>query len=242
MSSSSSSIDSNPIEKPGFGWTIGTSSSKEDKVVIINGKNYSSNDYNDKFPAKLINESINKILHEDSEQYLVDIDGFTENLYNNSNIVIKDYLKELNSCEGISNNRQLKWDIMKIKPNTSFKLHAHPNIEVIHCIKGAIHEYRFNGSPVVRDYASNEFGDNEVLNGAKFITRTCASVNGNDGVAYDDNIGDYLVNDTGSIHLSFTKSSGCILLVLWSGCHINIGVQPSSLPSLPADVMPYSLI
>jgi len=43
---------------------------------------------------------------------------------------------------GLSNNRRLRWDIMYIAPNTSFKLHAHPNIELIYVIDGAIHEHR----------------------------------------------------------------------------------------------------
>lgn len=44
---------------------------------------------------------------------------------------------------GRSNGREMKWDIMTISPNTSFKLHAHPNIEIIYVIDGAIHELRY---------------------------------------------------------------------------------------------------
>ena len=45
---------------------------------------------------------------------------------------------------GKSNDRHLFWEIMKIAPNTSFSLHAHPNIEMIYVIEGAIYEYRKN--------------------------------------------------------------------------------------------------
>ena len=44
---------------------------------------------------------------------------------------------------GRSNDREMKWDIMSIEPNTSFRLHAHPNIELIYVIKGAINEFRY---------------------------------------------------------------------------------------------------
>ena len=43
---------------------------------------------------------------------------------------------------GKSNDRNLKWNIMNIFPNVQFQLHAHPNIEVIWVVRGAIHEYR----------------------------------------------------------------------------------------------------
>ena len=44
--------------------------------------------------------------------------------------------------------------------------------------------------------------------------------------------GECLANRMGSVHQSFTKGDGCVILVLWSGCHLNIkpdqceGVNP----------------
>ncbi len=43
---------------------------------------------------------------------------------------------------GKSNNRDMIWTIMRISPNVSFKLHAHPNIEIIYPLYGSIYEYR----------------------------------------------------------------------------------------------------
>lgn len=34
--------------------------------------------------------------------------------------------------------------------------------------------------------------------------------------------GQHLANLTGSLHQSFTGKEGCVLLILWSGCHANI--------------------
>lgn len=43
---------------------------------------------------------------------------------------------------GTSNSRSLRWDVMYIPANMSFPLHAHPNIELVLVLQGAIHEYR----------------------------------------------------------------------------------------------------
>lgn len=43
-----------------------------------------------------------------------------------------------------SNGRELKWNIMSIAPNEQFQLHAHPNLELIWVLGGAMHEYRLS--------------------------------------------------------------------------------------------------
>lgn len=43
---------------------------------------------------------------------------------------------------GGSNGRALKWDVMELPKGMKFSLHAHPNVEMILCIKGRIHELR----------------------------------------------------------------------------------------------------
>ena len=40
--------------------------------------------------------------------------------------------------------------------------------------------------------------------------------------------GDFVVNAVGSVHQSFTKNEGALIVVLWSGCHAN--VRPEKCP------------
>jgi hypothetical protein len=130
---------------------------------------------------------------------------------------------------GTSNNRQLQWSVMKCEPACQFNLHAHPNIEIIYCISGALHEIRMQGAPIARDFesASSDKDNSNKLKGPSLTT--CdrpwffATVNE----------GEWLVNEVGSIHKSFTATSGtgCTLLVLWGGSHADIdeGDQPRAL-------------
>ena len=41
--------------------------------------------------------------------------------------------------------------------------------------------------------------------------------------------GDFVVNAVGSVHQSFTKNEGALIVVLWSGCHAN--VRPERCPA-----------
>ena len=40
--------------------------------------------------------------------------------------------------------------------------------------------------------------------------------------------GEFIANAVGSVHQSFTKEDGALILVLWSGCHANI--RPEKIP------------
>ena len=40
--------------------------------------------------------------------------------------------------------------------------------------------------------------------------------------------GEFVVNAVGSVHQSFTKHEGALIVVLWSGCHAN--VRPERCP------------
>ena len=131
---------------------------------------------------------------------------------------------------GLSGNRFLRWDVMKIAPNTSFSLHAHPNIELIYVISGTIFEIRRTGVPVKRDFSISEIhGPDLSTDEARFILRSTTS----------DNI---LINEKGSIHLTFTQENETQLLVLWGGKHANIpkAFYPAYdiLGSVPVEVKP----
>jgi hypothetical protein len=48
-----------------------------------------------------------------------------------------------------------------------------------------------------------------------------------------------LINEVGSVHLSFTREEGAVLMVLWSGGHANVPVDgyPAAgvIPNLPPE-------
>jgi hypothetical protein len=47
----------------------------------------------------------------------------------------------------------------------------------------------------------------------------------------------FLINEIGSVHLSFTHLEGAVLFVLWSGAHANVPINqypvPGTIPDLP---------
>jgi len=115
---------------------------------------------------------------------------------------------------GTSNGFELRWDVLTIPPNTKFPLHAHPNVELVRCVRGVLHEVRMNCTVLENDF------DDPLLNLRKLDTGdftvndskrqwTCRSIRE----------GDWMVNPTGSVHKSFTGPEGCELVCLWSGRH-----------------------
>ncbi len=115
---------------------------------------------------------------------------------------------------GLSNSRPLIFSLMTLPPGKKFRLHAHPNLEVILCVRGRIHEIRMtkNAPPVPEFDVDNPVGPDLSQPGADFgwTLRTLDE-------------GHWLTNEVGSIHQTFTDNeSGCTLFVLWSGKHANI--------------------
>lgn len=134
---------------------------------------------------------------------------------------------------GKSNNRNLQWALMDCAPGCQFHLHAHPNLELVYCVKGELHEIRLDDDDHVLTKTfepmnpSNEDDSNHQNNGKlkgpslldcsrpwKFGTLTK---------------GNWLVNRVGTIHKSFTATNGegCVLLTLWGGSHANILEEPT---------------
>jgi hypothetical protein len=111
-----------------------------------------------------------------------------------------------------SSGRQLHWAVMDCAPGTHFNMHAHPNIEVVYCIRGALHEIRMSGEPIERNFKSGQvYGPNLTQLDRSWYFGTLAQ-------------GEWLVNEVGSIHKSFTATNGngCLLMCLWGGGHADI--------------------
>jgi hypothetical protein len=99
-----------------------------------------------------------------------------------------------------SNGKELQWAVLECQAACQFRLHAHPNLELIYCVAGSLFEIRRQQQQPDGDVWS--FGTLQA--------------------------GQWLVNETDSIHKSFTatNSTGCTLLVLWSGSHANLNEIP----------------
>lgn len=131
---------------------------------------------------------------------------------------LQEFMATSKSC-----GRQLQWTVMEIPPALQFKLHAHPNLELVYCAKGALHEIRMSGEPFPRD----EYKDKEGRLDGPDLTRLKRSW------FFDTLVkGEWLVNEVGSIHKSFTSTNGngCTLIVLWGGSHAD--VAPNHAPTL----------
>lgn len=122
-----------------------------------------------------------------------------------------------------SNHRTMQWSGMSCQPGTQFKLHAHPNLELVYCAQGALHEIRMMGEAFTKDF-ERDVGDDSVVRGPNLtnIRRSWSFATLPEAR--------WLVNEVGSIHKSFTSmaGTGCMLLALWGGSHANISDPPLS--------------
>ena len=130
---------------------------------------------------------------------------------------------------GKSNGRSLQWSILDCGPGCQFKLHSHPNLEIAYCVQGCLHEIRMDGSPLTREFescSSDDSSSGTILKGPNLSSLTRAW---RFGTIVE---GEWLVNELGSIHKSFTATNGegCLLLAFWGGSHADIPVnqEPTS--------------
>ncbi len=98
-----------------------------------------------------------------------------------------------------------------IPPNMAFILHAHPNIEYDYVAEGEFYGIRCKHDVYKSDYCNN-----------KPIGPDISNLTVKDFFINKSTKGHAVINDIGSIHLSFTKSKPCMLYCLWSGLHANI--------------------
>lgn len=210
--------------RPGFGWT-----SSADKVRLLG--EYREFDLTDaskeifpgskgldlltsqvpSFPSSSC-PAIQTLLHDTALAYL------------SSSAPFQSMLEEVMKT-GKSNGRGLRWDLMDIPPNRSFRLHAHPNIEVVYVVHGVIHEFRMKGEPLDACLMPPEEAAGPPLSERgkdHFLHRHVAA-------------GQALVNEVGSVHISFTREEGALLLCLWSGRHADIPL--SGLPQQFDDLL-----
>jgi len=202
---------------PGFGWS---NSPSHKSVEIYNGEGVfpaPSNELVSFINETLKNNNENELLISNSDEFIASMKLQMERYFTPNELM---NLMSLHST-GTSNGKKLKVCMMRISPNTAFKLHAHPNIEVIYCLKGCIREYRLVGTPlsIAEDRQALDSSDIITLNnGRSFEYRACCS---NSCVLNEDKsdkcqiMGPFLFNETGSMHLSFTTDEGCLLLVIW---------------------------
>ena len=130
----------------------------------------------------------------------------------------------------MSNNRTLSWSIMDCGPATRFQLHAHPNLEIVYCVHGELHEIRMEGKPITTTFekeqvvVKDDSSSNEV--GVRVAGPDISSV-GRPWKFATLPQGDFLINEVGSIHRSFTATNGngCKLFVLWGGSHADITAE-----------------
>ena len=118
-----------------------------------------------------------------------------------------------------SNGRLMTWARMTLAPGCSFAMHCHPNIEVIHVLRGRLHERRLRGDPPSRG---------PFLAGRAAVLDCDLSALGPDAFeAKSWEAGATLTNEIGSVHRSFTHSDDgeTELLVLWGGCHAAIAPE-----------------
>ena len=66
---------------------------------------------------------------------------------------------------GLSNGRPLKLQVMALKPNSWFRVHAHPNIEFEQTLAGSLHEVRLKGDPPTKTFPEEEGGGDETAAG-----------------------------------------------------------------------------
>lgn len=137
-------MDPANLSEPGFGWAT---SKKRLVTLDENGRFVTESDMEEGFPSSFPSKFVREFCLKRNIHFRFTNEEFSTALrevltsYLSSNHILEEYDEFCKT--GKSNGRAMKWDIMTITPNTSFKLHAHPNIEIIYVIQGAIHEYRY---------------------------------------------------------------------------------------------------
>lgn len=133
----------------GFGWT-NKHSPKLNLVstkvsFLIPSQTITFSEFHQEFPE----QSFYQLLLDHFPSFPYDFDTFKDifHLFLHQYFTVEkpqylSHYEDLRRHGGLSNERQLRWDIMYIPPNLSFNLHAHPNIEIIWVLSGTIHEYR----------------------------------------------------------------------------------------------------
>ena len=111
---------------------------------------------------------------------------------------------------GRSAGRAMQFVRFTIEAQKSFRLHAHPGIEVVVVARGSVFERRLKRLP------TKDFPD------AATFPFSLAHLTEDDFDTFRHHRGKVFVNEVGSCHRSYTADEGCELFALWSGCHADV--------------------
>ena len=138
--------------------------------------------------------------------------------------------------KGSSNGYPLRLQILVLPKDSTYKIHAHPNLELIIGMQGELMEYKltdYHHSKKMlqrKSYTLTPPSDNVIKdmmdqfercmviedqgNRSHFVDRVCTTQ------------GKCCSNQIGSVHQSFSgKNKGTMVFVLWSGCHANVKLE-----------------
>lgn len=197
----------------GFGWTstyLGTSKQKVN-LLTSSPEWISFDSYETQFPGSKPFETVHELIPD----YPISNNLFQETIlyvletYFQENLTLQSDLVDFQS-HGTSCQRRLRWEIMHIPKHMSFPLHAHPNIEVICVLQGEIHEYRMIGSPFKRSFQPQEtmgpsFVDDQINRQFDHKVHPAIDLSKSIDLTKEEFAKSFLVNEVGSIHLTFTK-------------------------------------
>jgi hypothetical protein len=142
---------------------------------------------------------------------------------------------------GTSNSHPLCLQLLVCPKEYTFKLHAHPNVELDIPLVGELWEKRYLGVPMDAEIlATGSPGMSEgkfyVDPSEEELSEICKKLalhdnkkpsksESGDIVVRVAKQGQVLYNATGTIHQSFTKAHGCLVFALWSGVHANFDTE-----------------
>ena len=116
-------------------------------------------------------------------------------------------------AESSAHLASLRWTILIIQPNRFFPAHQHPNVEVEFVLRGALYENRLLLQPdaPLAEASVPDGGFPRLFRVQKHVG------------------GDFFSNPRYSVHQSYTMDEGVVLLVLWTGRHVNIADRDGAL-------------
>ena len=138
-------------------------------------------------------------------------------------------VQEIIAQGGISNSHPLCLQLLACPKDFKFLPHAHPNVELMFPIVGECWEKRYPGVPIPalnlrrKDpaYSHPTPEELEKLTAQLKQPGICHFLDHKESFDRVIHQSQILYNPAGSVHQSYTKNDGCLLVVLWSGLHAN---------------------
>lgn len=112
---------------------------------------------------------------------------------------------------GLSNGRRPEFVALHIPPRTAFFVHQHPGIELIFLVRGSLWEIRLENPAHLQRECQEPAAPYDLKNPQyQFGKREFKA-----GVE-----GQWLANEMGSIHQTFTEDEECLLIAVWLGSYV----------------------